>query len=331
MDIRDRQTRRKALCSAMGLLAAAGHWASARAASYPERALRLVVPGGAGGAPDLLCRVMGAALSRALGQPVVIDNKPGASGIIGMSHVVRSAPDGYTLGYANVGTLAINQALYSKLPYDAQRQLAPVAMTGFVQNALVVRNGLPVKSVSELIDLLKKNPGRLTMASAGNGTTSHLSGELFKSMTGTFMLHVPYRGSPSAVQDLIGGGADLMFDNLSSISGFIDAGRVRALGVTGARRSPLFPDVPTIHEAGVAGYEAVAWGGIVVPLGTPPEIIGRLNSEFTAMIGDPVVRERLTKLSLEPATGPPEYLFELARREAPVWAAVIRRANARLD
>lgn len=327
----DDPRRRRALLSALAMMAVAGPWRAARAGAYPERPLRLVVPGGAGGAPDLLCRVMGAALARALGQAVVIDNKPGAGGIIGISDVARAAPDGYTLGYANVGTLAINKALYSKLPYDSDRQLAPVAMTGFVQNALVVRNELPVKTVAELIAHLKKNPGKLTMASAGNGTTSHLGGELFKRMTDTFMLHVPYRGSSAAIQDLIGGGVDVMFDNLSSISPFIEAGRVRALAVTGAHRSPLFPNLPTVQEAGVPGYETVAWGGIVVPAGTPADIVARLNAEFTSMMKDAEVRERLTKLSLEPASGPPERLFELARRETPVWASVIRRANARLD
>ncbi len=323
--------RRRTLLSALALMASAGRWPLAQAAAYPERPLRLVVPGGAGGAPDLLCRVMGAALAKALGQPVVIDNKPGASGIIATTEMVRAAPDGYTLGYANVGTLAINRSLYAKLPYDPERQLAPVAMTGFVQNALVVRNELPVHSVPELVAHLKKNPGKLTMASAGNGTTSHLGGELFKSMTGTFMLHVPYRGSISAIQDLIGGGVDVMFDNLSSISPFIESGRLRALAVTGAQRSPLFPKLPTVQESGVPGYETVAWGGMVVPAGTPADIIARLNAAFNAMMKDPEVRERLTRLSLEPASGPPERLFELAQRETPVWASVIRRANARLD
>lgn len=322
--------RRRALVSS-ACLAAVWPWQRALAAGYPERPLRMVVPGGAGGAPDLLCRVMGDALARDLGRPVVIDNKPGAAGIIGIMEVVRAAPDGYTLGYANVGTLAINKALYSKLPYDPDRQLAPVAMTGFVQNALVIRNELPVRTVRELIGYLKKNPGKLTMASAGNGTTSHLGGELFKSMTETFMLHVPYKGSMPAIQDLIDGGVDVMFDNLSSISPFIQSGRVRALAVTGARRSPLFPDLPTVQEAGVPGYESVAWGGMVVPAGTPPEIIARLNAAFNTMMGQPDVRERLAKLSLETASGPPERLFELAKRETPVWAAVVRRANARVD
>ncbi len=321
--------RRRALLSAAAL--AAGPWRSARAAVYPERPLRFVVPGGAGGAPDLLCRVMGAALAKGLGQAVVIENRPGAGGIVGISEVARAAPDGYTVGYANVGTLAINKSLYARLPYDPDRQLAPVAMTGFVQNALVVRNELPVKTVAELVAHLRAHPGRLTLASAGNGTTSHLGGELFKSMTGTFMLHVPYRGSLAAIQDLVGGGVDVMFDNLSSISPFIASGRVRALAVTGAHRSPLFPALPTVQEAGVPGYESVAWGGVVVPAGTPAEVVARLNAEFNAMMNDAEVRERLARLSLETASGPPERLFELARRETPVWAAVIRRANARVD
>lgn len=331
MNGKTRLNRRHVVLSTLGALGATLPWAAARASSYPTRSLRFVVPGGAGGAPDLLCRAMGAALAKGLNQPVVIDNKPGAGGIIGITEVVRAAPDGYTIGYANVGTLAINKSLYRQLPYDPERQLAPVAMTGFVQNALVVRNELPVHSVRELIAHLKKNPGRLTMASAGNGTTSHLGGELFKSMTQTFMLHVPYRGSVAAIQDLLGGRADVMFDNLSSITPFIQSGRVRALAVTGARRSPLFPDLPTVQEAGVPGYESVAWGGIVVPAGTPADAIERLNREFNAMMDNQQVREQLAQLSLEPGKGPPQRLFEIAARETPIWASVIQRAHARVD
>ncbi|WP_354440797.1 Bug family tripartite tricarboxylate transporter substrate binding protein [Ottowia thiooxydans] len=324
------QTRR-ALFSNLAMLAAAGSWSGASASSYPNRSLRLIVPGAAGGAPDLLCRVMGSALASALGQAVVIDNRPGAGGIAGTLEMVRAAPDGYTLGYANVGTLAINRALYGQLPYDPDRQLAPVAMTGFVQNALVVRNELPILTVGHLISYLKKNPRKVTMASAGNGTTSHLSGELFKSMTGTSMLHVPYRGSSAAIQDLIGGRVDVMFDNLSSICPFIESDRVRGLAVTGARRSPLLPHLPTVREAGVSGYESVAWGGIVVPAGTRTDIINVLNGEFTAMMSNAGVRESLTRLSLEPASGPTDVLFELAKRETPVWASLVRRANVQID
>jgi tripartite-type tricarboxylate transporter receptor subunit TctC len=300
-------------------------------AAWPDKPIRLVVPSAAGGAPDLICRVLGVELAKALGTSVIIDNKPGAGGAIGIQEVTRAAPDGYTLGYANVGTLAINQSLYSKLPYDADKQLASIALLGYVQNALVVNNNVAAKNVKELIALAKSRPGKLTMGSAGNGTTGHLGGELFKNMTGTFITHVPYRGSPQAIQDLIGGQVDLMFDNLSSILPHIKAGRVRVLGVSGARRSPALPDVPTIAEAGVAGYETTAWGGIVAPAGTPREIIGRLNSEINKVLGIPAVAERYAQLAFETTISQPDRLFERALRERPMWAQVIKRSGAKVD
>lgn len=300
-------------------------------AAWPDKPIRLVVPSAAGGAPDLICRVLGTELARALGTGVIIDNKPGAGGAIGIQEVTRAAPDGYTLGYANVGTLAINQSLYSKLPYDADKQLAPVALLGYVQNALVVNNNLPAKTVKELIALAKSRPGKLTMGSAGNGTTGHLGGELFKSMTGTFITHVPYRGSPQAIQDLIGGQVDVMFDNLSSILPHIKSGRVRALGVSGARRSPALPDVPTMIEAGVTGYETTAWGGIVAPAGTSRETISKLNAEINKVLAIPSVNDRYNQLAFETTISTPDRLFERALRERPLWAKVIQRSGAKVD
>jgi tripartite-type tricarboxylate transporter receptor subunit TctC len=266
-----------------------------------------------------------------MGTPFIVDNKPGAGGAIGIQEVARAAPDGYTLGYGNVATLAINQSLYSKLPYDADKQLASVAMMGYVQNALVVNNSVAARNVQELIALAKSRPGRLTMASAGNGTTGHLGGELFKSLTETFITHVPYRGSPQAIQDLIGGQIDLMFDNLSSILPHIRAGRVRALGVSGNRRSPSAPDLPTIAEAGVTGYETTAWGGIVAPFGTPRELITRLNSEINKVLGTPAISERYAQIGFELTIAPPERLFERALSERPMWAQVVKRSGARVD
>jgi tripartite-type tricarboxylate transporter receptor subunit TctC len=219
--------------------AALGMPMSARA-SWPDKPLRLIVPSQAGGSPDIICRLLTNELTKTLGQAIVIDNKPGAGGNIGMQEIVRSPGDGYTFGYGNVVTLAINRSLYRKLPYDPEKQLVPVALLGYVQNALVVRNDLPVQNLRELIALAKARPGKLVMGSAGNGTTAHLGGELLKSMTGTFMVHVPYRGSPQAIQDLVGGQIDLMFDNLGSIIPHIKAGRVRALAVSG-RSKPACP------------------------------------------------------------------------------------------
>ena len=313
-----------------GTLGTLGAALPARAA-WPERPLRLVVPSAAGGSPDLICRLLAGELGKALGQTIVIDNRPGASGNIGMQEIVRAAPDGHTLGYANVGTLAINRSLFARLPYDRDSQLAPVALLGEVHNALVVRNDLGVRDVRGLVALAKARPGRLSMGSAGNGTTGHLGGELFKSLTGTFIVHVPYRGSPQAIQDLIGGQVDLMFDNLSSIGPHIRDRRVTALAVSGAKRSLAFPDLPTVAEAGVPGYETTAWGGIVVPAGTAPAVIARLNAEIGKVMTSPALAERWAALAFEPMAGPPERLFERARREEPLWARVIQRSGAKLD
>lgn len=321
--------RREVLTRLAGLplLAAAG---PARAA-WPDRPIRLIVPFAAGGSPDVICRLLGGELAKALGQPVVIDNKPGASGNIGTQELVRAAPDGYTLGYANVGTLSINLSLFNTLPYQRDTQLVPVAMMGFVQNALVVRKDLGVKNVAELVALARSRPGKLSIGSAGNGTTGHLGGELFKSQTKTFIVHVPYRGSPQAIQDLIGGQVDMMFDNLSSIGPHIRQGRVTALAVSGSRRSPAFPDLPTLKEAGLPDYEIVAWGGIAAPAGTPRDIVLRLNTEISRVMTSPANAERWASLSFEPLAGPPERLFEQARREQPIWADVIRRSGAKVD
>lgn len=298
---------------------------------YPDRPVRVLVPSAAGGAPDALTRLLMAELSKSLGQQFVVDNKPGASGQIAMRELASAAPDGYTLGYANVVTLAINRSLLPKLSYDPDRDYAPVALVGFTQNLLLVNASLPVKSVRELIDYAKQRPGRLNLASAGNGTTSHLGGELFKSMTGTFLVHIPYRGSPAALQDLVGGQAQVMFDNIASAGPHVGAGRVRALAVSGARRSPLFPDLPTIAEAGVPGYQTSAWGGFVVPARTPGSVVTQLNAELNRILGQAEVQQRLAALGFEVHIGPPEALSAIASRETPLWADVVRRSGAKVD
>ncbi|MDO8768114.1 MAG: tripartite tricarboxylate transporter substrate binding protein [Burkholderiaceae bacterium] len=302
-----------------------------RAAGWPDRSIRLVVPSAAGGSPDAVCRLLTNELSRSLGQAIIVDNKPGAGGNIGMIDIVNAAPDGYTLGYGNVGTLAINKSLFKKLPYDPDKQLVPVAFLGYVQNALVVRKELGVNSVKELIALAKSKPGALSMGSAGNGTTGHLSGELFKGMTGISMTHIPYRGSPQAIQDLMGGQVDLMFDNLSSISPHIKAGRLKVLAVTGARRSALFPEIPTMVESGVAGYDVVAWGGIVAPAKTSPAIVAQLNGAINTILAKPAIREKYAAIGFETFTGPAERLSERAARETPIWADVVKRSGAQVD
>jgi tripartite-type tricarboxylate transporter receptor subunit TctC len=325
-----RLSRRQFLQLAAAASAAASLPFGVRAAGYPDHAIRLVVPSAPGGSPDVICRVLGEALGLGLHQAVVVDNKPGASGNIGMSDISRAAPDGYTIGYGNVGTLAINKSLFTKLPYEPEA-MVPVALIGFVQNALVVRKDLPAANVKELIALAKSQPGKLTMASAGNGTTGHLGGELFKSMTDTNIVHVPYRGSAQGIQDLLGGQVDLMFDNLSSVGPHIKSDRVRILGVSGAARSPLFPDVPTVAESGLPGYETVAWGGIVAPPGTPADIVKLLNEAINAQLRDPAIVKRYEALGFEVLTGPPERLAQVAAKETPLWADVVKRSGAKID
>ena len=320
-------TRRTLLQASAALLAAPQ---LARATGWPERPVRLVVPSAAGGSPDAICRIVADAISRPLGQAIVIDNKPGAGGSIGMTEIVRAQPDGYTIGYGNVGTLAINKSLYARLPYDPDKQLVPVSLLGYVNNALVVRNDLGVGSVKELIALAKAKPGRLVMGSAGNGTTGHLGGELFKALTGTFITHVPYRGSPQAIQDLVGGQIDLMFDNLSSIGPHIRNHRVKALAVSGRTRSAQFPDLPPLRDF-VPGYEMTAWGGIVAPAGTPREVVMRVNAEINKVIASPALADKLASLAWEPNVGAPERLSELAQRETRMWADIIKRSGARID
>jgi tripartite-type tricarboxylate transporter receptor subunit TctC len=303
----------------------------AHAQKYPDKPVRVVVPSAAGGSPDVLTRLLMAELSKAMGQQFVVDNKPGASGQIGMRDVASAAPDGYTLGYANVVTLSINRSLLPKLNYDPDRDFAPIALVGFTQNLLVVNSALPVNSVKELVDYARQRPGKLNMASAGNGTTSHLGGELFKTLTNTFLVHIPYRGSPAAIQDLIGGQAQVMFDNLASIGPHVTSGRVRALAVSGDKRSPLYPNLPTIAEAGVPGYATTAWGGFVAPAGTPAPIVQQLNAELNKILSRADIQQRLAAMGFEAHVGAPEALKALASKEAPMWADVVRRSGAKVD
>jgi tripartite-type tricarboxylate transporter receptor subunit TctC len=300
-------------------------------AAYPEKPIRFVVPSAAGGSPDILMRVLTQQLSAQMGAPFVVENKPGASFTLGTMDVVRAAPDGYTLGYGNIVSLAINRSLLAKVPYEVEKDLTLVSNCVRVFNLLAVNNNLPVRSVRELIEYAKRNPGRLVMASGGNGTTGHLGGELFKAMTGTFILHVPYRGSPQAINDLMAGEVHLMFDNISSIGAHARAGRVRGIAVSGARRSPLFPELPTLHEAGVTGYETVAWGGVIAPANLPRDIVSRLHGEIRKALASPALLERFKQLDTEADGGTPEEFLALVRSEAPKWADVVRRSGAKVD
>jgi tripartite-type tricarboxylate transporter receptor subunit TctC len=300
------------------------------AADYPDKPIRFIVPSAPGGSPDVLMRILTAELSKRLGVPFVIINRPGANALIGTMEIVSAPPDGYTLGYGNIVSLAIIHGLMADVPYRIE-DLTLISNCLRVANLLAVNKDLPVHSVRELIDYARKNPDKLAMGSAGNGTTGHLGGELFKAMTGVSMLHVPYRGSPQAINDLIAGEVQVMFDNLTSLSTFAKSGRVRPLAVSGPHRSALFPDLPTISEAGVPGYETVAWGGVIGPAKLPPEIVAKLNREIVAALHSPAVSKRFAELDTDIDGSTPEQFLAIARRERPRWAEIIKRAGAKID
>jgi tripartite-type tricarboxylate transporter receptor subunit TctC len=300
-------------------------------AAYPDKPIRLVVPSAPGGAPDVLMRALATQLSTQMGVPIVIDNKPGGSYLIGTMDLVRSPPDGYTLGYGNIVSLATNRSLIADMPYDVDKDLTLISNALRVSNLLVVNNDLPIRSVAELIAYAKKNPGKLAFASDGNGSTAHLGGELFKSMTGTDMLHVPYKAATAAVTDLIGGNIQLMIVNTPVSGPQAQAGRVRALGISSSQRSPTYPDIPTIAESGVPGFEVVAWGGIIGPAHMPKEIVAKLNAEIRTALASAAVRERFKALGAETDPGTPEEFRELARRETAKWAKVVKFSGAKVD
>ncbi|MEA3193549.1 MAG: hypothetical protein QOD26_1882 [Betaproteobacteria bacterium] len=299
-------------------------------AAWPEKPIRFVVPSAPGGSPDVLMRVLTQQLATQMGVAFIVENKPGGSYVPGTMDIVRAAPDGYTLGYGNIVSLAINRSLLPSVPYDVERDLTLVSSCVRVFNMLAVNNNLPVKSVRELIDYAKKNPGKLTTGSSGNGTTGHLGAELFKAMTGTDILHVPYKASAQAITDLMSGNLQLMFDNVPSIGPHAKAGRVRALGVSSSQRAAQFPDVPAIAET-VRGYETNSWGGVIGPARLPKEIIVRLHEEIRKALASPLVAERYRSLDTEPDGAGPEAFLELVRKETPRWAEVVKRSGAKVD
>jgi tripartite-type tricarboxylate transporter receptor subunit TctC len=300
-------------------------------AAYPDKPIRFIIPSAPGGSPDVLMRILMQQVSTQLNVPIVVENKPGGSYILGTMDVVKAPPDGYTLGYGNIVSLAINRSLLPSLPYDPERDLTLISNVTHVFNMLAVNNDLPVHTVRELIDYAKKNPGKLTNGSSGNGTTGHLGGELFKSMTGIDIVHVPYKGSAQAINDLIGGQIQVMFDNVPSIGPHVKAGRVRGLGVSAPKRAASFPDIPTIAEAGVPGYETNSWGGVIGPARLPRQVVSRLNQEIKAALAVPAVAERYRQLDSEIDGSTPEEFLALVRRETPKWGEVVRRSGAKID
>jgi tripartite-type tricarboxylate transporter receptor subunit TctC len=300
-------------------------------AAWPERPIKMIVPYAPGSSPDNIMRPLAQEMAKGLGVAIVIDNRPGASATVGTEAIAKSAPDGYTLGYGNIGSLATNRFMIAKLPYDADRDLTLIGMAGAVQNMLAVNNSVPVKTVKDLIALAKKSPGKLVMASGGAGNSGHLGGELFKAMTGTYMLHVPYRGSPAAITDLIGGQADLIFDNLSSVGSHVKSGRVRGIAVSGLKRSPTFPDMPTIAESGVPGYETLAWGGLIGPAGLPADTVARLNTELNKALNSQPLKDTYFALGFEAAPGSAADFAAYVKKEIPKWEAVIKRSGAKME
>ena len=300
-------------------------------AQYPDRPIRLVVPQATGSASDTLARLVAADLPNVLGQKVLVDNRPGGALTIGIDIVAKAAPDGYTVGIGPVGALAITRHMVEKLPYDIDRDLAPVIQISRGHILLAVSPSLPVNSVHELIELARKNPAKLVNASSSNGSPGHVSGELFKLLTGTQITHVPYKGGALAINDLISGHVQIMFESLASISPHARAGKVRPLAVSGATRSPALPDVPTMVEAGVPGYEISTWVGIIAPAKTPRAVIERLNAAVNEVLSSPSFRERYAAIGDEIAGGSADAFAERIRRDSALWADVVKRSGARID
>jgi tripartite-type tricarboxylate transporter receptor subunit TctC len=294
---------------------------------YPFKGLRVIVPFAPGGSTDIFARLVAERLSASLAQPVVVENRAGASGNIGAEAVAKSAPDGYTLLMATTGVMAINNALFKGMAYDAAKDLEPVIFIASITNVLAVPNDLPAKNVAELVALAKKDPGKLTFASSGAGSSTHLSAELFKSMAGIDVVHIPFKGSSQALIDVVAGRVSMIFDNMPSALPHIRGGKLRALGVTGSKRSGALPEVPTIAEAGVAGYESLSWSGFAVPAGTPRDVVQRLNRETAVILLAPEMRQKLAEQGADPVGGPPEAFADHVRREREKWGRLVRERN----
>ena len=315
----------RSLCSVLAASACAAF------AQYPEHPVRLIVPQAAGSATDTVARLLAADMAAPLGQPVVVEDRPGGALTIGIDLVAKSAPDGYTTGMGPIGAMAITRHMVAKLPYDIERDLQPIALVVRGHLLLAVSPSLEVHSVKELIEYAKKNPGKLMNASSSNGSPGHVGGELFKYMTGTDIVHVPYKGGAMAINDLIAGHVQLMFESLNSISPYARSGKVKALAVSGARRSAGFPEVPTVAEAGVPGYEAATWTGVIGPAGMPRAIVLRLNAAINQAIAAPSFLARFAQIGDEPAGGTPEEFAETIRRDSAKWAEVVKRSGAKID
>ncbi|MGR9170917.1 Bug family tripartite tricarboxylate transporter substrate binding protein [Rhizobium sp. KDH_Rht_773_N] len=323
-------TRRMSLAFGLGLLAAATATA-ASAETFPDRSITMIVPFAAGGSTDVVARIVAQKMSEDLGQQVIVQNVAGAGGNLGAGNVARAAPDGYTILMGTVATHALNPLILKSTPYDAEKDFSPISLLVVVPNVLVVNPELPAKNVEELVALLKADPDKYSYASSGNGTPLHLSGELFKSMAGVDMQHIPYKGAGPALNDVIGNQVPIMFDNLPSSSSHIKAGTLRALAVTTAKRAPSFPDIPTIVESGIPGYETYTWNALFAPANTPADVVARLNISANKALGDPAVAERMKEFSATIVGSTPEELGAHVKAELAKWKPVVDGAHIQME
>jgi len=325
----NRLHRRTLLAAALALCGAAVH----AQAPWPSKPIRIVVPFPAGGPTDITARVLGQAIGESLKTPVIVENKAGAHGFIGVTEAAKAPADGYTLMMASIGTMAINPKLHEKIPYDANKDFAPVSLVVTVPIVVVVNpQALPVKTIPEFVAHLKANPGKVNFASAGSGGSSHLVPEYFKYRTGTFMTHIPYKGSGPAIADVVAGQVQVMFDTLLTSTPFVKSGKLKMLAVTTAQRLPDYPDVPTMAEAlGMKDFEASSWYALYAPAGTPPEVVKRLSAEVDAALKKPAVAKRLTDLGAVPVGGPPEKLAAFQQAEQAKWGKVIQAAKIKAE
>jgi len=319
--------KRRTLLKAAGAAAATAALPSALAQTYPGKSIRMIIPFPPGGATDILGRVLAQKLGDQLGQTVVVENRPGAGGAIGSEMLAKAAPDGYTIQMATVSTHSIGPAMNPKTPYDVKRDFAPVAHLADATNVLIVSPSLPVNNLKEFIAYLKANPGRVNFSSSGNGTIVHMTGEMFKMQTGTFAVHIPYRGTALAIPDIISGQIGFMFDNITSTLAQVKSGKVKALGITQLKRSPLLPEIPTMDEAGLKGFESNTYFGVFAPAGTPAPIVQRLNAEINKALLVADFKERLAANGAEGVGGTPEQFARVIERETAKYAAVIKRAG----
>jgi len=330
--------RTRRLIGAASLAAASGliSLPVAAQANWPTKPVRIVVPFAPGGTTDILARAVAPELSKAFGQQFVVDNRTGAGGNVGADIVAKSPGDGYTLLMGTVGTHGINKSVYAKMPFDPQKDFAPITLVAGVPNVMVMNaekaGKLGINSVADFVNYAKSRPGQFSMASSGNGTSIHLSGELFKSRTGIFMTHIPYRGSGPALLDLIGGNVDVMFDNLPSAMPQIKGGKLKAFAVTSAQRSAALPDLPTVEEAGkLKGFEASSWFGLLAPAGTPPEIVSRIQQEVAKALATPAIKEKMLAQGAIPSGNTPQEFAKLIDSEITKWAQVVKVSGAKVD